>query len=225
MILFCIESASSFGLFFCALEDSKRRFIAARKRKTEIRCFVAPLIHSHLLCWVSLIVWVEIIMLRDFFWRHVCFTCNCLGSFRLKWLPWAFLSNLLSEKVKWHQNFLCGGLYVWVHFPLKAVHFLTHLLTSSFCPQEFKTDTEVPERMGAGAAGEAVQELLKQATGGQQRAEHGVHVQAELLQDGLRLQVRGLHVQTHRTHQSSPGEFRGQQNTWKDKIGFKWVHS
>lgn len=121
----------------------------------------------------------------------------------------------------WCTLFLCVG-----HFPLKSVHLIRLLLTSFFffCLQEFKTDPEVPERMGADAAGEAVQEFLKQATGGQQRAEHGVHVQTELLQDGLRLQIWGLHVQAHSTHQSSSGEFREIfMNTKRLQIFTPWV--
>lgn len=61
----------------------------------------------------------------------------------------------------------------------------------------------MPERMGAAAAGENDQGALGQASGREQRAGHGVHVQAQLLQDGLRLQVRGLHVQAHGADEGS----------------------
>lgn len=59
--------------------------------------------------------------------------------------------------------------------------------------------------MGAAATGENDQRLLGQVAGRQQRAEDGVHVQAELLQDGLCVQVRRLHVQAHGTHARSSG--------------------
>lgn len=64
----------------------------------------------------------------------------------------------------------------------------------------------MPERLGAAATGENDQRLLGQVAGRQQRAEDGVHVQAELLQDGLCLQVRRLHVQAHSAHTGSSGK-------------------
>ena len=60
--------------------------------------------------------------------------------------------------------------------------------------------------MGAAAAGENEQGPLGQASGRQQRHKDGVHVQAQLLQDGLCLQVRRLYVQAHRTHTRSSGK-------------------
>ena len=60
--------------------------------------------------------------------------------------------------------------------------------------------------MGAAAAGENYQGLFGQVARWQQWTEDGVHVQAELLQDGLCLQVRGLYVQTHSAHTSSSGQ-------------------
>lgn len=66
----------------------------------------------------------------------------------------------------------------------------------------------MPERVGAAAAGENDQGLLRQVAGQQQRPEDGVHVQAELLQDGLRLQIRGLYVQAHSTDTGAPSEYR-----------------
>lgn len=69
-------------------------------------------------------------------------------------------------------------------------------------------DKEVPERMGAAATGENDQGPLWQVTGGQQWVKDGVHVQAQLLQDGLCLQVRRLYVQAHGAHTGSSGKIR-----------------
>ena len=74
--------------------------------------------------------------------------------------------------------------------------------------QEFEEDKEVPERMGATAAGENVQGLLRQVAGRQEWTKDGVHVQAQLLQDGVCLQIRGLHVQAHSAHTGSSGKHR-----------------
>ena len=59
-------------------------------------------------------------------------------------------------------------------------------------PQEPETDQEVPA--GPGAAGQGG------GRGGQEvpgQGEDGLHVPAQLLQDGVRLQVGGLHVPPH----------------------------
>lgn len=78
---------------------------------------------------------------------------------------------------------------------------------SSICfgRQEFEKDQEVPERMGAAATGEDDQDPRGQDAGWRRRAEDGVYVQAQLIQDGLCVQVRGLHVQAHRTDPGSSG--------------------
>lgn len=55
--------------------------------------------------------------------------------------------------------------------------------------KELEANKKVPERLGAAAAGETQQRPLGQVAGQQQRAEDEVHVQTQLLQDGLRLQV------------------------------------
>lgn len=76
----------------------------------------------------------------------------------------------------------------------------SHHLCLYSCNQEPETDQEVPE--GSRAAGQrgvwGWQEIPR-------KGENGVHVQTQLLQDGLCLQVRGLHVPTHCPAASSPG--------------------
>lgn len=92
----------------------------------------------------------------------------------------------------WRNFSRLGQFYSWLSF--------------SFDPQEFETGKKMSEGMGAAATRENDQGPLRQVTGWQQWAEDGVHVQAQLLQDGLCLQVRGLYVQTHSTHTGSSGE-------------------
>lgn len=65
----------------------------------------------------------------------------------------------------------------------------------------------MPERLGAASAGEDDQGL-GQVAGRQRRTEDGVHVQAQLVQDGVRLQVRGLHVPAHGAYTGSSGKHR-----------------
>lgn len=71
--------------------------------------------------------------------------------------------------------------------------------------QEFEKDKEVPERMGTTTTGEDDKGSLWQVTGGKRWP---VHVQTQLLQDGVCLQIRGLHVQAHSTDTGSSGKHR-----------------
>ena len=59
----------------------------------------------------------------------------------------------------------------------------------------------MPAWMGASAGGEEHQGAIRWLPGPQD----GVHVQAQLLQDGVRLQVRRLHVQAYSAHAGASG--------------------
>lgn len=93
---------------------------------------------------------------------------------------------------------------VWSNFSWLSQYYLWLSISSG--PQEFETGKEMSEGMGAAAARENDQGHFRQATGWQQWTEDGVYVQAQLLQDGLCLQVRRLYVQTHSTHTGSSGK-------------------
>jgi len=99
--------------------------------------------------------------------------------------------------------------YIYIIFFL--LHPPSALLTSCrfVFLQELAAHPAVPARMGAPAVGEDERGAVGRATGRRQRrAEDGVHVQPQLLQDGVRLQVGGLHVPAHGAHQGPPGRNR-----------------
>ena len=82
-------------------------------------------------------------------------------------------------------------------------------------PQEPEENPQVPARMGASAEGEDYQGALWWLPGPQD----GVHVQAQLLQDGVRLQVWRLHVQAYSAH---TGAWGGSEQSFCSVLILHW---